>query len=217
MKYKYRYDEHGLHPRHRFPEYFHNTEWFLYWRNQNKNNGIYGEIAKQLIDDWISISKYATASTYDVFLSSFINDHPLPKTNWRYFFQKLSIDELKKLFEIPCPPKKLRYINFDNNIYIYRSTRPQSNAIRYELLTSYLYVNSRIWNHPWEAKSIDHYLGGDGAYVEFQDYNTTPNKVRITLNSVGSYDIDNNGTHIPNCDIHTLENELQKIGVITAF
>ena len=82
------------------------------------------------------------------------------------------------------------------------------------MLTSYLYVNSRIWKNPWKAKFIDHYLGNSGPFVEFENTNTQA-KIKISLNTkTNSYEIDNNGTVLPNCDVPTVEKELKSNGVI---
>lgn len=188
------------------------VSWKRHLREKNDCEVYYGNLIKMLLDMWITDTKYNTASTYADFLSSFIKNNP--QADWRYFIQNLTTDELKNLFNIP--PTTYRYINNDNDhIFVYRSKSLRSDSIRYELLTSYLYVNSRIWKNPWKAKFIDHYL--HDACVEFQDDYTPSNKVRITLNSAGLYDIDNNGTPIQNCDIRNLENELKTIGIINGF
>lgn len=186
------------------------VSWKRHLREKN-NCGVYGNLIKMLLDKWLTDLKYTTASTYDDFLSSLIKNNP--QADWRYFIQNLTTDELKNLFNIP--PTTYRYINNDNgHIFVYRSKSLRSYSIRYELLTSYLYVNSSIWKNPWKAKFIDHYLGNSGPFVEFENTNTQA-KIKISLNTkTNSYEIDNNGTVLPNCDVPTVEKELKSNGVI---
>lgn len=176
--------------------------WKRHLRDCDKN-GNYGELLKRLIEIWKN--QYNTLPC-NQFLSNFIVANACLITDWRKYICMLPHTKLQALFNHVGTNK--RYVNLDNgNIYLYRSTQPRSDAVRYELLTLYLYVsvNNSI------QKRIEHVNGG--AYLEL----TTTNNgiIRITSKTGGLYDVDVNSAALLNNVADTdVINWLRQLGVI---
>ena len=92
---------------------------------------------------------------------------------------------------------------------MYRSKTLRSDAIRFELVTMYLYLKLQ------PNARIEHVNGVGGAYVEFS---IGVDIYRVSSIIGGLYDISKNGTtYVSGVDIPTLESELIKLGVITSL
>ena len=182
------------------------VSWKRHLREQI--NGNYGVLIRSLIEEWMK--PYATAMTYSVFLTQIINNNKLgiAINDWRHFIINLTTSELASLFGIA--PTSFRYINEANGcIYVYRSKTPRSDAVRYELVTMYLYVKLSGY------KRIEHVNGVGGPCVEFD---IGGNKIRIASLMNGYYDIIQNGTVIhPHNNINNLEINLKSLGLITSL
>ena len=149
----------------------------------DENNGIYGPIIKELIDEWQQ--KYASLSAKE-FLASIIADRLEKLTDWRYFICSLESDELKMVFS--TIGTNHRYINIENgHVYMYRAKQRRSDAIRYELVTLYVYVKMKGET----PKDILHVNSVGGACVKF-----TKNNDSVTISpsqTLAGYDITING------------------------
>ena len=89
-----------------------------------------------------------------------------------------------------------RYINeaSDGHCYVYRSTQQRADAIRYELLTLYLFARKNISTGLSTPTRIDHFNGPYGAFVELQK--AKGYLVRVTSVANGGYEISFNGKPI---------------------
>ena len=176
--------------------------------------GIYGSLIKQLLDKWIT--SYASC-TYDQFLDQFkLNElvHIL-KTDWRYYICNMSDSEVRDVFAFVGT--SYRYINEDlGHVYLYRSKTMRADAIRYELVTLYLYKKNGILQSGVTVENIDHCLAMNGASVKLKK---NCDEVVIKINSNGEYCVEENGTPTssPFANVIDLEAELKRIGVITGF
>ena len=174
--------------------------WKRHLRDCN-SNGIYGELLNQLIVHWQK--KYSSFSC-DQFLNTFIN--MFTPTDWRKYICKIPCDVLRNIFKLVR--SNTRYVNFDNNnLYFYRSQQLRIDAIRYELLSLYLYhsvVNCK-------PVLIEHVNGG--AYLELLTNNN--DLIRITSYSGGLYDIDmKKGNILQKGSDADVINKLQHLGVL---
>ncbi len=187
---------------------------------RDNNNGVYGKLIKALIDKWSSsFSQYSC----DDFLDEFIKQN-IPN-DWRKYLCQLTTEELGNAFKDPVRTNT-RYISHDNgNIYFYRSTQQRTDAIKYELMTLYLYVGNSIRGGFSTPKSIEHVLNDGTAFVELQknshnnlSTNTQPptgDIVKITSLSNGEYLIEEKGNLIQSAlSSEQLLVELRKMKVI---
>ena len=175
---------------------------------RDNNSGTYGFLIKELVDQWM-MPKYATLSRVD-FLKQFkqANLTSIIKTDWRYYICNLTDRQLAEAFKLVGT--NYRYINEDSgSVYLYRAQTQRSDAIRYELVTMYLYLKLQ------PNAIIEHANGVGGAYVEFSIGGDT---YRVSSIIGGLFDISKNGTtYVSGADIPTLETELIKLGVITSL
>ena len=77
---------------------------------------------------------------------------------------------------------------------MYRSTLQRVDAVRYELLTLYLFAKKNISAGLSTPTRIDHFNGSDGAFVELQK--AKGYLVRVTSVANGEYEISFNGKPI---------------------
>ncbi len=190
-------------------KYHRDYSWKRYLRDDD-GNGLYGRVFKDIIDEWI---KNYSSKDFDGLLDDLINTHKpfVPKTDWRYFVVNASAKELLNFWNnVVRTNSKHIYVSADDGHTYYFRSETMRTAIRYELLTSYLYMKLKHLN----AK-IDHLNGNDGAYVEFTYGADT---IRVSSVSGGLYDIFLNGIiYKLGNDIPALEKELINIGVITSL
>ena len=190
-------------------KYHRDYSWKRYLRDDD-GNGLYGRVFKDILDEWIT--NYSSKD-FGVFLDDFINIHKpsVPKTDWRYFVINASAKELLYFWNnIVRTNSKHIYVSADDGHAYYFRSETMRPAIRYELLTSYLYMKLKHLN-----SKVDHLNGYDGAFVEFT-YGA--DIIRVSSVSGNLYEISKNGTiYKTTLDIPTLENELIKIGVINSL
>lgn len=181
---------------------------------RDRNSRIYGSLIKQLLDNWIRC--YASC-TYNQFLDQFKSDElvHIPKTDWRYYICNMSDSEVRDVFAFVGT--SYRYINEDGgHVYLYRSKTLRADAIRYELVTLYLFKKNGILQSGVAVKDINHCISMNGASVKLK---TNSDEVVVKSNSIGEYCVEVNGTpaSLPFANVIDLETELKKIGVITGF
>lgn len=181
---------------------------------RDRDGGIYGSLIKQLLDNWTT--SYALC-TYDQFLDQFKSNEivHIPKTDWRYYICNMSDSEVKDVFAFVGT--SYRYINEDGGyVYLYRSKTLRADAIRYEIVTLYLYKKNGILQSGVTVENIDHCLAMNGASVKLKK---NSNEVVIKINSNGEYCVEVNGTPTtpPFANVINLETELKRLGVITGF
>jgi hypothetical protein len=178
------------------------------------NAGVYGSLIKQLLDNWTT--DYASC-TYDQFLDLFKSDAlvHIQKTDWRYYICNMSVSEIKDVFAFVGT--SYRYINEDGgHVYLYRSKTLRADAIRYELVTLYLYKKNGILQPGVTVENIDHCLGQNGACLMLKK---NSNDVVVRINGSGEYCIEDNNTQTSSLasSIIDLEIELKNKGVINGF
>ncbi len=186
--------------------YHRDYSWKRYLREDN-GHGTYGELFQKLLDKWIG----GPSCGFDVFLDRYINTNKslVPKTDWRYYVINVPSQDLLDFWKniVETNARQVYVSNDDNHVYYFRSETMRT-SIRYELVTSYLYLKLG-------KVKIDHFNGGDGAYVEF---NYAGDIFRVSSVPGGLYSIYQNGiVSISNIDIPSLEAELIKTGVITSL
>lgn len=161
---------------------------------RDKRSGVYGERIKNLIDLWI---KSHPATDCETFLKTVISSNlPSFTTNdFRYLFCNIGEMDLSTIFK-DVVRTDARYINeaSDGHCYVYRSTQQRADAIRYELLTLYLFARKNISTGLSTPTRIDHFNGPYGAFVELQK--AKGYLVRVTSAANGEYEISFNGKPI---------------------
>ena len=180
-----------------------NDDRDISWKRhlRDDRDGEYGVLLKPIIDNWIDNFDSVSRSQYlDSVIRNNLNN--LNISNWRYLICKLSDNQLKRLFSVA--QSNARYICEENGrIYIYKAKQLRIDAIRYELLTLYLYV---MLGDDVE-KYIDHYNGSGGAHIEFT-YGA--NHITLSCNPSGNYEFSNN-TYKSSGDIFMVQREFQKL------
>lgn len=173
-----------------------NDDRDISWKRhlRDKRSGVYGERIKNLIDLWI---KSHPATDCETFLKTVISSNlPSFVTNdFRYLFCNIGEMDLSTIFKDVVRTNS-RYINeaSDGHCYVYRSTQQRADAIRYELLTLYLFARKNISTGLSTPTRIDHFNGPYGAFVELQK--AKGYLVRVTSAANGEYEISFNGKPI---------------------
>ena len=173
-----------------------NDDRDISWKRHLRDNrsGLYGERIKDLIDVWIA--KYPTTDC-EIFLKTVISSNlPSFATNdFRYLFCNIGEMDLSSIFK-EVVRTNARYVNeaSDGHCYVYRSTLQRVDAVRYELLTLYLFAKKIISSGLSTPTRIDHFNGPDGAFVELQK--AKGYLVRVTSVANGGYEISFNGKPI---------------------
>lgn len=186
------------------------VSWKRHLRDKNAGSGPYGALLKQLIDEWLN-PKYVSL-TYVLFLEQFKTDNLPSKTDLRYYFCNMSDKELGDAFNFVRT--SYRYIDENGgHIYLYRSKTKRSDAIRYELITMYLYYKRGVLVPNVAAEALDHCIGINGPSVKLSK---SSGNVEVKINGNG-YDVNDNGSVCFCHDVGALETELIKKGFITKF
>jgi hypothetical protein len=163
--------------------------WKRHLRNKNQQ-GVYGELIKLLMDIWLQPVNYSLP--FDVFLTKYIsNASRIPKTDFRYLFCHLTDEELGSIFKVVYTNKRYIHLDQSGHLYLYRSSQRRTDAVRYELLTSYLYANKNISNGLSIPNRIDHFKGAEGAFVELKKADGSC--IRVKSLPEGGYEISFNG------------------------
>ena len=187
------------------------VSWKRHLRDKNAGSGPYGALLKQLIDEWLN-PKYVSL-TYVLFLEQFKTDNLPSKTDLRYYFCNMSDKELGDAFNFVRT--SYRYIDENGgHIYLYRSKTKRSDAIRYELITMYLYKKRGVLAPGVKAVEIEHCIGISGPSVKLQ--NGSGNEIKVIINGSGYRIIDSVGSTLcPN--VGDLEHDLKTQSLIKAF
>ena len=186
------------------------VSWKRHLRDKDAESGLYGAMLKQLVDEWLN-PKYVSL-TYIPFLDQFKTDNLPSKTDLRYYLCNMSDKELGDAFNFVRTSN--RYIDEDGgHIYLYRSKTKRSDAIRYELITMYLYKKSSVLVPGVQAIEIEHCIGINGPSVKLS---TGSGDVEVRIKGNG-YDVVDNGSVCSCNDLAALEFELKKRSLITKF
>lgn len=173
-----------------------NDDRDISWKRHLRDNrsGLYGERIKELIDVWIAIYP---ATDCETFLKTIISSNLLSfaTNDFRYLICNIDEMDLSTIFKDVVRTNS-RYINeaSDGHCYVYRSTLQRVDAVRYELLTLYLFAKKNISAGLSTPTRIDHFNGSDGAFVELQK--AKGYLVRVTSVANGEYEISFNGKPI---------------------
>lgn len=166
-------------------------------------NGTYGILIKGLLDNWD-----ADTISCDDYLESVVASNLMaiqPDSDWRYFICNLSSEQLKSLFKDLGTTGRYMKKNQDF-VFVYKAKQDRADAIRYELLTAYLY--KKLENVT--DKRIQTVTGEGGAHFEFK-YNN--DLMRISFKS-DKYEFAVNGNLVASGDISVMRTQLIKLGLI---
>lgn len=195
--------------------------WKQYLRRAD-NNGYYGALFKQLIDEWKNHPAFSFAEILKHIIAT--RKSRFTKTDWQYYVVNISEPEnLSWLFYTVKSFSRYVYSKPGGHTYYFRSDT-QKTTNRYELLTTYLrFEQKRLLTAQIEdVPELTHTADEQGAYVEFKLANTG-DIIRLSVANDDLYDISiqKSGSpvmtpHRQDIGVYDVEQELQQLGVLKA-
>lgn len=196
--------------------------WKQYLRKDDPSTGHYGNLFKCIIDRWqLPANKNLS---FEDFLKQDLKSSKgkFSINDWQYYIVNIDNPQtILNIFSFVRTSSRYIYTESGGHSFYFKSDT-QRTQNRYELLTTYLYHEQRLWGKGVKATGLAHTSESDGAHVDF----TMPSgdTVRLSLGDKNLYNISvqSSGANAmalsnQNIDASQVEKELQKLGVITSL
>lgn len=197
--------------------YDRDYSWKRYLRDKDSTTGYHGVLIKNLIDEWMLPANYY--KDFDAFLRDYIDKEKvnINKSDWRYFIVNIKDPQtLLDIFARIGTTTRYIYIENSGHAFFFKS-KTMKTANRYELLTTYLAYEKRLYQNGVSLSKLSHTAESDGAYVELK--NSVGDSYRLSLDSGNLYileqtDSSGNKTQKSGLDVSSVESELISHSII---